>query len=69
MTDERPSTPKDHHPNEAQILVDPQTGREFIYVERPEVALCTDMTETDALAFENARPTKEELRNDQWSVE
>ena len=69
MTDEIPSRSQSHNPNEAQIRVDPQTGHEFIYVERPEVVSSADMTEVDAQAFENARPTEEELRSNRWSEE
>lgn len=67
MTDEFPSTSKGHNPTEAQIRVDPHTGREFIYVERPEVVSSVEMSAADALAFENARPTQAEVRNDRWS--
>lgn len=67
MTNRSPSTSKSQDPNEAQVRINPQTGHEFIYVERPEVISSAKMSEADALALENARPTNEELRDDRWS--
>lgn len=67
MTHKSSSTSKSQDPNEAQIRVNPQTGHEFIHVERPEVVSSAEMSDADALAFENARPTQAEVRNDRWS--
>lgn len=69
MKEQPSSTSKRRRSNEAEIRLNPQTGYEFIYVERPEVVSCGDMTEADAVAFKNPRPTGEELRSDQWSDE
>lgn len=67
MNDKPSSASRRPNHNEAQIRTNLQSGHEFIYVERSEVALSADMTEADAQALENARPTKEEIRRDRWS--
>lgn len=69
MKEQPSSISKRRRTNEAEIRLNPITGNEFIYVQRAEVVSCADMTEADALAFKNARPTEEELRSDQWSDE
>lgn len=53
-------------PDEAQVQTNPETGHQFIYVAKPEVISASEMNEDDLAAFENARPTVEELANDRW---
>lgn len=67
MKDQRSSTSTRRHPDEAQIRTNPQSGSEYIYVESPEVVSSADMTDADAQAFENARPTEEEIKSNRWS--
>lgn len=52
--------------NEAQIRVNPESGAQFIYVAKPHVVAASEMDEDDLAAFENARPTAEDLVSDRW---
>lgn len=53
-------------PGEAQIRTNPESGHQFIFVARPNVVAASEMDEDDLAAFENARPTAEELATNRW---
>lgn len=53
-------------PDEAKIQTNPKTGHQFIFVARPNVVVASEMDEDDLAAFDNARPTAEELASDRW---
>lgn len=53
-------------PDEAQIQTNPVTGHQFIFVARPDVITASEMDDDDLAAFENSRPTAEELATGRW---
>lgn len=60
-------------PDQAQLRIDPETGRSYIYVEKPEQVVIAEM-DADAFAAFKARvsatqPTEDEVRTGIWNDE
>lgn len=65
--------PREPAPDEAQIRFSPETGRAYIYVERPKVVSLANVSPEELShileAIKASAPSDEELLNDRWNDE
>lgn len=65
--------PREPAPDEAQIRFNPETGRAYIYVERPKVVSLANASPEELSyileAIEASAPSDDELLKDRWSDE